>query len=96
MILQPTCRSKSLENVNCAANERENEEIAEKQKVKKTDSAGCQQSRFDNVVGFSGSTIVGGQKTYHNKIVSKVGNFLKLPLNVTNGKTNKTELYFEV
>ena len=73
MILQPTCRSKSLENVNCAANERQNEEITQKQKVKKTDSAGCQQSRFHNVVGFSGTNIVGGQKKYHNKGASKVG-----------------------
>ena len=55
MTLNPTNRSKSWENVNSAASERENEEIVQKKKITKTDSFGVQQFRGNDAISLASS-----------------------------------------
>ena len=79
MLLNPTNRSKSWENVNCAASERENEDIAQKKKITKTDSVGVQKCRGNDAIAYTNSkNSIASSKPYDEMGASEVGFFPNL------------------
>ena len=73
MTLNPENRSKSWENVNSAASERENEEIVQKKKITKTDSVGVQKFRGNDAIALASSNdIIAYPKPDNRMEASKV------------------------
>ena len=72
MILKPTHRSKSWENVYCVTNKRENVENNQKKTVSKTESVGSNKTKFDDAIAFSSSNAITNGAPSDNMEASKV------------------------